>query len=510
MERRTFLAHTLAAPAGLALGSPAWADADAPDAWQQAFDASRAAKPWTAGYVGLQADAPAMPLQMHGRIPAALAGSALLRNGPARHQLGGVRYHHWFDGDGMVQRYRIGTDGVVHEGRFVRTPKFQADSAAGRWVTEAFGTRPPGARPIDAPDDMNVANTSLVQHAGELLALWEGGSATRLDGASLGTLGFKTWSSDYAGAPFSAHPKVEPDGTLWNFGVSSGAGRISLYRIGADGRVLQTATLPVDNPAMVHDFAVTARHLVFLLPPFIFDSERAENGATFLDSHVWRPGLGMRVLVLPKDQLDAPRWFELPAGFVFHLGNAWEEARSGVIHLDYMRSPDDFVVNQTLREVMRGHYAAPPAPNAIALVTIDPARGRASQRLLAHDAEFPRIDPRVVGRRHRQLFVAERTRERPFPGYDSVTRLDLDGERVDRWRYGAHVLVEEHIFVPREGGASAAREGHGWVLGTALDLKRHGMLFSVFDARRLADGPVAQGFLPRVMPLGLHAIHVRA
>jgi all-trans-8'-apo-beta-carotenal 15,15'-oxygenase len=36
------------------------------------------------------------------------------------------------------------------------------------------------------------------------------------------------------------------------------------------------------------------------------------------------------------------------------------------------------------------------------------------------------------------------------------------------------------------------------------------MLLSIFDAQHLADGPLAQGRLPRVMPLGLHGIFVGA
>jgi carotenoid cleavage dioxygenase len=47
-------------------------------------------------------------------------------------------------------------------------------------------------------------------------------------------------------------------------------------------------------------------------------------------------------------------------------------------------------------------------------------------------------------------------------------------------------------------------------MGTALDLRQSAMLFSVFDAERLADGPLVQGVLPRVMPLGLHAIYMPA
>ncbi|MCD9230728.1 carotenoid oxygenase family protein, partial [Ralstonia pseudosolanacearum] len=89
--------------------------------------------------------------------------------------------------------YDIDTRGartrVTHRGVFVRTDKFVADTAAGRPVRGTFATLLPGMVPIDSPDAINVANTSVVMRGDELLALWEGGSATRLDPDSLRTLG---------------------------------------------------------------------------------------------------------------------------------------------------------------------------------------------------------------------------------------------------------------------------------------------------------------------------------
>jgi carotenoid cleavage dioxygenase len=87
-------------------------------------------------------------------------------------------------------------------------------------------------------------------------------------------------------------------------------------------------------------------------------------------------------------------------------------------------------------------------------------------------------------------------------------RLDVTTGKADRYRYGDEVMAEEHVFVSDHRGTG--REGDGWLLGTALDLKRRQMLFSVFNAQRLADGPIVQGVLPRVMPLGLHGIFVAA
>ena len=82
-------------------------------------------------------------------------------------------------------------------------------------------------------------------------------------------------------------------------------------------------------------------------------------------------------------------------------------------------------------------------------------------------------------------------------------RLDVTSGAREVYRYGADVMVEEHVFVPQPG--AGGREGEGWLIGTALDLRRQHMLFSVFDAQHLADGPIAQGELPRVAHQGPHA-----
>ena len=389
--------------------------------------------------------------------------------------------------------------------RFGRTEKFLADTAAGHPVRAAFSTNPPGAEAAPSPDAINVANTSVVSHGGELMTLWEGGSATRMDAQTLATKGLKVWSPDYAGMPFSAHPKIEPDGSLWNFGVTSSQGLLSIYRVKASGELAQAVTIKVPEMSMVHDFAVTEQHLVFLLPPLVFDRARAEAGETFLDSHVWKPQLGMRVLLLHKDRLQAPRWFELPAGFVFHIGNACEDR--GVIRLDHICSPSAWNATTALKQLMKGQYEPREHPS-VGLVELDLQSGRARQSLLPLVAEFPRVDPRVVGRRYAQVFAADRLDAGDRPGFNGVMRLDVGSGARDVFRYGADVMVEEHVFVPDPAGSG--REAVGWLLGTALDLPRRQMLFSVFDAQHLADGPIVQGVLPRVMPLGLHGIFVPA
>jgi all-trans-8'-apo-beta-carotenal 15,15'-oxygenase len=377
MNRRDF-SRLAAASLGAAL-APALSSATAhapEDPWAAGFAQARDTTPWTLGFHSALADIGPQAAVVRGRFPSAVHG-VLYRNGPAVHELGGQRYRHWFDGDGMVQRFAISASGVVHRGSIVRTPKYRAEAEAGKRLQAAFGSQWPGMLPIASPDALNAANTSVLPIGDELLALWEGGSAFRLQADTLRTLGPKVWRDDLAGAPFSAHPRTDPDGTIWNFGLSPINDMLVLYQIDRSGRLLKAEAMRLPHSPMLHDFAVTQHHLVFLMPPLIYSPERAATHLSFMDSHVWRPDQPMRVLVVDKADWSRRQWLELPAGFLFHLGNAWEDA-AGVIRLDYIHAADPTALVQTDRELMRGRHAARPSYH-IACARLDLKAGTASQ-----------------------------------------------------------------------------------------------------------------------------------
>ena len=460
--------------------------------------AGEAAKPdWHLGFQNPRADELHTPaLKLDGRLPKALQGT-FYRNGPARHALGDRRYSHWFDGDGMVNAYRLGDGRISHHARFVETPKYRAETCAGEFRRPAFGTVFPDAERPASPDAINAANTNILPFDDRLLALWEGGSAWEVDPETLATGERVTWSDDLAGAPFSAHPAVDTDGTLWNFGVVPGDGGLVLYEIAPSGTLRRAEVVALEASPMVHDFAITRRHLVFLLPPFRLDPERFGRGESFVDSHRWYGDDAMQVLLIDKSDWSRKRWFDLPAGMHFHVGNAWEDG-SGVIRFDYTRYDNADFVTKAARGLMRGEDI-PYAGGNTALVRLDTRNGRIDQEIMSEETEFPRVDPRHTGERYRQLYTTVRTESAAHPLSNGVMRRDIDGGETEHYDFGANVITEEHVFVPGEGG-----EGDGWLIGTALDLEERVSLLSVFRAGALADGPVAQAQLPYPVPLGFH------
>jgi carotenoid cleavage dioxygenase-like enzyme len=97
----------------------------------------------------------------------------------------------------------------------------------------------------------------------------------------------------------------------------------------------------------------------------------------------------MRALVIDKQDWARRQLIELPTGFLFHLGNAWEEdtANGTVIHLDYVRSADARGLLVDAREVMRGRLAGTPGPRLTAM-HLNLRNGRATQSDLGIEAEF--------------------------------------------------------------------------------------------------------------------------
>ena len=505
MERRIFM-QTLAASiaAGTISGAPLLA---AGDSWKEQFAAALKKNPWLLGFKGTQNDFPESRLKVEGTLPPALKGT-FYRNGPAKHEVGDMRYHHWFDGDGMMHAYHFDGQGVTHKGRFIETQKHIRENAAGEMLVPAFGTVPPNVQGLSGPDGANAANISVVKHNGELLALWEGGSAYRLDAETLDTLGIKTWSAQTAGLPFSAHPRIDADGTLWNFGYAPTVNSLVIYRISPTGQLMDIGAIPSPQTPMVHDFMITSKYLVLVLPPFEFGA--ATNGA-FMDQFDWNTQDGTRVLVIDKNDLSSIREVQMPSFWVFHFANAHETA-DGIINFGAPIYDDPSIMTDTFKDIMRGQEK-PFSVSQYTQFSINPATGKFDMTKMTDgfNTEFPRIDMRKTGQRQRYSFMmqAERPNFEPsltevsFGGgvFNTLTRLDEETGRTAHFTYGADELAEEHIFVPNP---QSEAEGDGWMLGTTLNYAEGVSTLNVLDAQRLEDGPIARMKMDYAVPLGLH------
>ena len=180
------------------------------------MDASPSTNPYLAGNFAPVRSEDDFELEVVGAFPTELNG-VFYRNGPNPQFEPRGRYH-WFVGDGMIHAFFVEGGKVAYRNRYVRTPKWQVEHAAGRALFGGFDPR--AADPSVMGKDSGVANTNIVWHAGHLLALEEGHKPFELDPASLE---FPRLRRALRGR-VTAHPKIDPEtGEMVWFGYSVGA-----------------------------------------------------------------------------------------------------------------------------------------------------------------------------------------------------------------------------------------------------------------------------------------------
>ncbi|MGH9197121.1 MAG: carotenoid oxygenase family protein, partial [Acidimicrobiia bacterium] len=211
---------------------------------------------WAGGFETLTIESEYPITRVEGEIPKTLHGT-LFRVGPAAHEIAGIRYRHWFDGDGMASAIVFRDGKASFRNRYVQTAGRLREQAAGKPLYAGYGTRlPDGTRKnvgkTIAPK--NAANTNVVYHGCRLLALWEGGRPYELEAATLNTLGEYDFSGAIEGRAFSAHPKVMPGGEMINFGVSHGPRTlVHLYSVAENGQLSSNAeALPLPFEPFLH------------------------------------------------------------------------------------------------------------------------------------------------------------------------------------------------------------------------------------------------------------------
>lgn len=450
-------------------------------------------------------------LEVIGTIPGHLDGR-YLRNGP--NPVGEVdpELYHWFIGDGMVHGVRI-RDGRAewYRNRWVRGPQ----------TARALGEAAPrGHFPVSGIG----ANTNVIGHAGKTLALIESGVTSMELTDELETVGGCDFDGTLAGG-YTAHPKRDPNtGELHAVSYSMYRGNSVQYSvIGSDGRARRTVDIEVAGSPMMHDFSLTENHIVVYDLPVTFDARTAvemtvprgmrlvsrlvlsaligriripdpisarQVGGAVSDRrfpYSWNPRYPARVGVMPRDGGNADvRWFDVEPCYVFHPMNAYDEGDTVV--LDVVRHPKMFDTN---------HLGPDEGPPTLDRWTVDLADGKVREsRVDDRGQEFPRVDERLVGKRHRYGYAPT---VGDGEGSDTLLKHDFVGGQTETRSFGDGKVLGEFVFEP---SSAAAAEDDGVLMGYVYDRRTDRSELALLDAQTLQD--VARIKLPHRVPAGFH------
>jgi carotenoid cleavage dioxygenase-like enzyme len=430
---------------------------------------------WMQGNFAPVADeATALSLPVEGAIPPELRG-LYVRNGPnPRNGQSG----HWFLGDGMVHGVSI-RDGKAqwYRNRWVRTPIYEGQP---RTQMSPFDIR------------YSLANTSVLAHANRILALVENALPMELT-RDLGTAGFVDFGGKLK-TPCTAHPKICPEtGELHFFGYRVLPPFLTYHVADACGNLLRSLEIPVKGATMIHDFALTSRHAIFMDLPVVFDLPAAMGGSSM--PFCWSDDYGARLGVLPRGAgLESLRWVEVEPCYVYHVANAFETA-DGAIVLDVAR----------YEEHWRG---GPPSDSysfdkaRLARWTIEPGATKASELEIGERTiEFPRINDARAGLPHAAVYALATEGTLASGVFTALLKYDLKSGRVASNDFGGVGLPSEFAMVP---AGQEAGEDEGWLMGFVYDRARDASDLVIFDAQRIEAAPVAKIGLPRRVPQGFH------
>lgn len=407
-------------------------------------------------------------LAVEGAIPPALRG-VYVRNGPNPRSGWSP---HWFVGDGMLHGVRLeGGRARWYRNRYVRTRTF----TEGVEVVDGNGT-------VDHSAGVN--NTNVVAHAGRVLALVESSFPVEVT-RELETVGL----CDFGGrltTSFTAHPKPCPrTGELHFFGYRFIAPWLTYHVLDAGGALVKSEVIEVPGPTMIHDFAITERHVVFMDLPVVFDLELALQNRL---PYRWSDDYGARLGVMPRGGGNADvRWFPIQPCYVFHPLNAYDDGAAVV--MDVARYPELW------RDGPEGGGAA-----SLWRWTVDLAAGRAGERQLDDRAiEFPRADDRRGGLRHRYGYASGNVFEYDAGQPCTLVKYDLQTGAATTHEFGPGRTPSEGVFVP---ASPTAGEDEGWVLQYVYDAGRDATDLVILDASTLR--PAATVHLPCRVPYGFH------
>ena len=446
----------------------------------------------------------AWDLDVVGTIPDDLSG-VYLRNteNPLFEPI--VRYHP-FDGDGMLHAISFGDGEARYANRFVRTDGFLAEQEAKHslWagITEhpsnALAEKGWGARTMLK----DTASTDVVVHGGVALAsFYQCGELYRLDPRTLADLGKSRWHGRFPIQGVSAHPKVDlHTGELLFFNYGVEAPYMHYGVVSREGELTTYIDVPLPGPRLPHDMAFTENWTILNDLPLGWDPAALADGYY---SNRFSRDLPSRFALVPRHgTTEDIRWFDADPTFVLHWTNAYEDGDEVVLDGFFQHNPTARGVARQAPQYKGFETLDMNVLQARAhrwrfnLVTGETREDSTSERC----AEFPMINGRHAGRRHRYSYNA-----RCAPGlfaFDGIIKHDLDTGTEEVVEFPEGTFVSETVMAPRDGSQG---EDDGYLLTFSSDVNNDLSECLVFDATRPSDGPVARIRLPERICSGTHA-----
>ncbi|KAK7083821.1 Beta,beta-carotene 9',10'-oxygenase [Halocaridina rubra] len=459
-----------------------------------------------------------------GEIPSWLSGR-LTRNGPGKTSFGDSQYNHLFDGSAYLHQFNIADGEVTYQSRFLQSDTYKKNFLHNRIVVSEFGTLaspdpcktlfqrfmsffdPAGKNPTDN------CSVNVTYIGDELYALSELPHMRRIDPETLNCVGERTKLNDYiAISQATAHPHVDPDGTLYNMGNKyddKGGPTYNIIKLpppeivnGVTISSLEQAEIVASIPAQwrmypsyYHSFGMTDNYFIFVEMPFVLNLGRFMYNhfmrKPYFTSLNWFPDEKTKFRVIRRDTGELVNTsYAAKAFLTFHHTNAYE--KDGHLIVDLCGIDDGATVYQlmlknfedpdfeTAPSTMGTHrrFVLPldvdNAPEDTNLVKLPGTKSNAYKQ---HNGcievsyeelsdiyfDLPRINYRLNGKEYTYVYGVEI--DPKGIEFCNLVKMDVTTGETKIWHENGK-LVSEPVFV---AGPNSKEEDYGVVLSSLID-----------------------------------------
>jgi len=441
---------------------------------------------------------------VEGEIPADLDGVYLRNTENPVHPA--KKYYHPFDGDGMVHVVGFRDGQAFYRNRFVRTDGFLAEMESGGALWAGI-SEPPQIADRDgwgARTRMkDASSTDIVVHRGvALTSFYQCGDLYRLDPSTLADLGKEGWNgrfpSDWG---VSAHPKVDDrTGEMLFFNYSKEAPYMKYGVVDENNDLVHYVDVPLPGPRLPHDMAFTENYAILNDFPLFWDGELLAKNIHAPKFHRDMPS---RFAVIPRrGSTGQIRWFEAEATYALHFVNAYEDGHEIVLDGFFQGDPEpeDIPAGDRWQRAFR-FLALDRLQSRLHRWRLDLNTGLVKEQQLTDTiTEFGMLNGQYAGVGYRYAYAATQA-----PGwfvFDGLVRHDLKDGTEDHYKFGEGVYGSETAMAPRVGSSG---EDDGYLVTITTDMTADASFCLVFDAARVADGPVCKLRLPERVSSGTHS-----
>ncbi|MEO6958178.1 MAG: carotenoid oxygenase family protein, partial [Antricoccus sp.] len=243
-----------------------------------------------------------------------------------------------------------------------------------------------------------------------------------------------------------------------------------------------------ENYAILNDFPL------FWLPEALKQGQHVAR---------WHRDMPSRFAVIPRrGRTEEIRWFEAESTYALHFTNAYEDGDEIILDGFFQGDPEpaDNGMGNKWQRAFR-FLALDRMQSRLHRWRLNLSTGLVKEEDLSDSiTEFGMINGAYAGQPYRYAYAASGK-----PGwflFDGVVRHDLLSGTEERYHFEDGVYGSETAMAPRIGSVG---EDDGYLITLTTDMNADASYCLVFDAARVANGPVCKLALPERISSGTHS-----